>query len=350
MKRRVPDPDPPDPGFNCWSRLPHRISCVWSRSISSPEVNCKKVHEKTDPLASKRCFIDPSLATEDKIGCTTDSLADFYSQYEIELSSSGVAVQRIDDFDIGKYLVIEEAPKDFSASRIDGRVRLEWNDSGNHWLNILYGDELVLELLYKPYLQVAGLKRRFIGYEKDLQGVIMLNDIPNSEVLELCIRVRKDDSLRKEWSPCSNTVTLMPISQPTTLPSTIAPEDFPCEKYDICTNKEGTHDKMKKDVTLLTSSIIVVGSIVFLIIIIKSSWKKIHLWLLPPIPEPIIVIHEDEDNEEEDELENEGQSAELIEETRLLTVEKPRSSRTEACLRTAETRRSFDSGIAAAPS
>jgi len=94
-------------------------------------------------------------------------------------------------------VVIEEAPKDFSASRIDGRVRLEWNDSGNHWLNILYGDELVLELLYKPYLQVAGLTRRFIGYEKDLQGVIMLNDIPNSEVLELCIRVRKDDSLRK---------------------------------------------------------------------------------------------------------------------------------------------------------
>ena len=94
-------------------------------------------------------------------------------------------------------MVIEEAPKDFTASRIDGRVRLEWNDSGNHWLNILYGDELVLELLYKPYLQVAGLTRRFIGYEKDLQGVIMLNDIPNSEVLELCIRVRKDDSLRK---------------------------------------------------------------------------------------------------------------------------------------------------------
>ena len=114
----------------------------------------------------------------------------------------------------------------------------------------------------------------------------------------------------------------------------LAPEDFPCEKYDICTNKEGTHDKMKKDVTLLTSSIIVVGSIVFLIIIIKSSWKKIHLWLLPPIPEPIIVIHEDEDDEEEEEeLENEGQSVELIEETRLLNVEEPRSSRTEACLR-----------------
>ena len=103
MKRRVPDPDPPDPGFNCWSRLPHRISCVWSRSVPSPEVNCKKVHEKSDPLATKRCFIDPSLATEDKIGCTTDSLADFYSQYEIELSSSGVLLDRIDDFDIGKY-------------------------------------------------------------------------------------------------------------------------------------------------------------------------------------------------------------------------------------------------------
>lgn len=102
MKRRVPDPDPPDPGFNCWSRLPHRISCVWSRDIPSPEVNCKKVHE-SDPNATKRCFIDPSLATEEKIGCTTDSLADFYSQYEIELSSSGVELARMDDFDIGKY-------------------------------------------------------------------------------------------------------------------------------------------------------------------------------------------------------------------------------------------------------
>ena len=91
---------------------------------------------------------------------------------------------------------------------------------------------------------------------------------------------------------------------------------------------------MKKDVTLLTTSIIVVGSIVFLIIIIKSSWDKIHLWLLPPIPEPIIVIHEDEDDDENsDELENEGQNAELIEETRLLNVEETRSSRTEACLR-----------------
>lgn len=100
-------------------------------------------------------------------------------------------------------VVIEEPPRDFAASRIDGRVRLEWSSSGNHWLNILYGDQLVLELLYKPYLQVAGLTRRFIGYEKDLQGVIMLNDIPNSEVLELCIRVRKDDSIRKVTSQVS---------------------------------------------------------------------------------------------------------------------------------------------------
>lgn len=89
---------------------------------------------------------------------------------------------------------------------------------------------------------------------------------------------------------------------------------------------------MKEDLTLLTSSIIVVGSIVFVIIIIKSSWKKIHMWLLPPIPEPIIVIHDGDNEEDGSEAESE-QRVEVIEETRLLSVEETRSSRTEACLR-----------------
>ncbi|CAG5108198.1 Oidioi.mRNA.OKI2018_I69.chr1.g3680.t1.cds [Oikopleura dioica] len=331
MKRTVPDPEPPDPGFNCWSRLPHKISCQWSREILLPDVYCTKTH---DSSVNERCYLDPSLSTGQEIGCTINS-TDFYSNYEIRLSSDGEELARIEDFDIGKYLVIEEPPRDFAASRIDGRVRLEWSNSGNHWLNILYGDQLVLELLYKPYLQVAGLTRRFIGYEKDLQGVIMLNDIPNSEVLELCIRVRKDDSIRKEWSPCSKPVILMPVSQPTTLPPTLAPED--CEKFNLCGPRNGTKNDMENDLAMLTSSIIVVGSIVFVIIIIKSSWKKIHMWLLPPIPEPIIVIHETQRDEPD------------VEETRLLSVENETrlSSRTEACLRTAE---SVDSGIAAAPS
>ena len=100
----------------------------------------------------------------------------------------------------------------------------------------------------------------------------------------------------------------------------LAPED--CEKFNLCGPRNGTKNDMENDLAMLTSSIIVVGSIVFVIIIIKSSWKKIHMWLLPPIPEPIIVIHETERDEPD------------VEETRLLSVEnETRSSRTEACLR-----------------
>ena len=58
------------------------------------------------------------------------------------------------------------------------------------------------------------------------------------------------------------------------------------------------------------------------------------MWLLPPIPEPIIVIHDGDNEEDGSEAESESeQRVEVIEETRLLSVEETRSSRTEACLR-----------------
>lgn len=325
--------DPPD--FKCWCGIPHRLSCQWNNTIINPRVTFYKLNEE-----EFSCRANPSLTTVTQVGCAGENNIDPFSVYCVTLYSGRNKIDKIDNFEPEKYLLIEDPPRDFESQRIDGRVRLSWNFDGNHWLNYMYSDQLVIELLYKPYMQVGGIKKRFLGYEKDLQGAILLNDIPNSEVLELCVRVRKDDSIIKEWSPCSNTVILRTISIPTTPAAPIKMDEFPCDRYSFCSNE--TNDIRKKDLIQLFSAIVIVSSIILVVTILVTNWNRLRSWLLPHIPEPMLDIHLSDSSDNDDEYNN-------VEETQLQEVEAETvtHNRVESCIRASESRRSIDSGIAA---
>ena len=48
-------------------------------------------------------------------------------------------------------------------------------------------------------------KYEFLGSEAELSNnEVILNTLPNDQILELCIQIRKRNSLIRDWSNCSN--------------------------------------------------------------------------------------------------------------------------------------------------
>ena len=164
---------------------------------------------------------------------------------------------------------------DFDAERYEnGTVHLEWNyNSSQKFLNSLYGERIVLLLLFRPFMQSGPYSERILGYQKDLQHQIYLNDLPNSQVLELCIRVRKKDSKVKSWSPCSNKAILRPVNLPSNEPSpTATPINVTCD-FTFCNpSKQNT---WKTKVVIATSFVILFMVFFILGCVLKINWRRI---------------------------------------------------------------------------
>lgn len=174
---------------------------------------------------------------------------------------------------------------DFDAQRYEnGTVHLTWNyNPSQKFLNSLHGEKIVLLLLYRPFMQSGAYSERILGYQKDLQSQIYLNDLPNSHVLELCIRVRKLDSLVKAWSPCSNKAILRPVNLPTIeTPPDQSLINVTCT-FSFCQSGEFTgqqapppkQNKLKNKIVFVATCVVLFATVFIFSIVIKRNWRRI---------------------------------------------------------------------------
>ena len=49
---------------------------------------------------------------------------------------------------------------------------------------------------------------KVLGLHTELQQEVYLDDLPNNQILELCLQMRKRGSLIEDWSACSKKTTL----------------------------------------------------------------------------------------------------------------------------------------------
>ena len=159
---------------------------------------------------------------------------------------------------------------DFQAERYgNGTVHLTWNyNSSQKFLNSLHGDRIVLKLLYRPFMQSGAYSERILGFQKDLQRQLYLNDLPNSDVLELCVRVKKNDSLVKSWSPCSNKAILRPVNLPTMAPSSLV--------VNVTVNpNDEKQNRLKHKVVALSTGLVLFALFFIAGFVLKYNWRRI---------------------------------------------------------------------------
>ena len=174
---------------------------------------------------------------------------------------------------------ITEPLIDFDAERFgNGTSHLTWGYKKSQlFLNSLHGENIMIKLLFRPFMQSGSYSERILGYQKDLQEEIYLNDLPNSKFLELCLRIKKKDSKVPEWSPCSNKAVLRPNK-----PSTASPPDtvnVTCS-FSFCDNLEDDHSPPKqnqlKSRAVIAGSAVVTFALLFVLgCILKQNWQKI---------------------------------------------------------------------------
>ena len=108
---------------------------------------------------------------------------------------------------------------------------------------------------------------KVLGVHNELQQEVYLDDLPNNQILELCIQMRKKGSLIEDWSSCSQKTTLrtrvaVPTEGPAvevTLPSPIA-NDLP----------------QRERMMILIASVVFIVSVVGGTIIVKNNWRTIR--------------------------------------------------------------------------
>lgn len=108
---------------------------------------------------------------------------------------------------------------------------------------------------------------KVLGVHVELQQEVFLDDLPNNQILELCLQMRKKGSLIEDWSTCSKKTTLrtrvtVPTEKPpdieVTLPSPIA-NDLP----------------KRERMMILIASVVFIVSVVGGSIIVKNNWRTI---------------------------------------------------------------------------
>ena len=108
---------------------------------------------------------------------------------------------------------------------------------------------------------------KVLGVHVELQQEVFLDDLPNNQILELCLQMRKKGSLIEDWSACSEKTTLrtrvtVPTEKPpdveVTLPSPIA-NDLP----------------KRERMMILIATVVFIVSVVGGSIIVKNNWRTI---------------------------------------------------------------------------
>ena len=110
-------------------------------------------------------------------------------------------------------------------------------------------------------------KYEFLGSEAELSNnEVTLNTLPNDQILELCIQIRKRNSLIRDWSNCSNKATLrtriIESIMPTTLPTT--------------TRKVTMHNRKRERQIILISAVLLFSSVLCVAYFLKKNLAKIR--------------------------------------------------------------------------
>jgi len=185
-------------------------------------------------------------------------------------------------FNISILVKITSPPQDFTAQRTgNGTVHMTWDYHRYHLLlNLYHGSKITVLLMYRPFMQSDEYLKRPLGSVSDLSDSdpqIILNDLPNSQVLEMCLRLKKSDSKVDSWSPCSNKVILRPMNLPTS--QTPKPINVICE-FLWCNNtgrvnKPPVQNKLKSKVTITTTAVVLFATIFIFTCVIKRNWRRI---------------------------------------------------------------------------
>ena len=173
---------------------------------------------------------------------------------------------------------ITEPLIDFDAERFgNGTSHLTWGyNKPQLFLNSLHGENIMIKLLFRPFMQSGPYSERILGFQKDLQEEIYLNDLPNSKFLELCLRIKKKDSKVPDWSPCSNKVVLRPNK-----PSTVSPPEVNVTcSFSFCDELEEDRSPPKQNQlrarAVIAGTVVAVFALLFVIgCIVKQNWQKI---------------------------------------------------------------------------
>ena len=87
-------------------------------------------------------------------------------------------------------------------------------------------------------------------------------------MLELCVRVKKNDSLVKSWSPCSNKAILRPVNLPTMAPSSLV--------VNVTVNpNDEKQNRLKHKVVALSTGLVLFALFFIAGFVLKYNWRRI---------------------------------------------------------------------------
>merc|ERR1711935_241398 len=267
----------------CWNEDDTVIRCTWPNSING-QIEYTRGSSKSEIFTD--CRYDVDLVTITRHGCTISPMNPNI-HYHLTLVQNGASIESIAEFDPREFLKITIPPKNFVAERRgNGTVYLHWeNDFRAMMMIMMLQDSIIYRLVWHARME---LEQHFkvLGVHNELQQEVYLDDLPNNQILELCIQMRKKGSLIEDWSSCSQKTTLrtrvaVPTEGPAvevTLPSPIA-NDLP----------------QRERMMILIASVVFIVSVVGGTIIVKNNWRTIRNFFFPKLPHPDMYFDDTND-------------------------------------------------------
>ena len=168
-------------------------------------------------------------------------------------------------------------PTEVQANRgANGTVIIRWQDDPRNTLILMYhGAQIQYRLVYNARMemeekyQILGVANEFnkVKLNKMKFNEVIINTLPNDQILEVCLQIRHKTSKIRDWSNCSKKATLRTrfienLVTPTEIPKSTKPPIL--------------YDRAKERQIILISVVVLLSSFLTVAYFIKSNWLKIR--------------------------------------------------------------------------